>query len=1067
MGLFSQLETFVNDIGDNVGDVLSGDIKGGLGGLFENSLDFITLGFYSKVKQVIDSLQPPDLPAQTYQGRSQMSTGSNTPKQFVYGRCRIGGQLTYWTTTGADSEFMHMVVTLAPHELRSISEVYFNDELAITVDNDGDSPYLTVAEKFNGAISRQIFVASPRTEVSSVLVDEMPEWTTDHIGFDHAYIYLKLNYKKEAYSRGMPNISCVVRGKKVYDPRTLTTSYSTNHALVCLDYILNPNGLNASLSEVDLQSFIDGANACDEQVAGVDGTESRYEINGTLEYSANPIDNLNALREAGKALLNYEQGTWQYVSGTYTAPIMDLDESDLVGGISVMTGPSKADLVNTIKGSYLDPRQDFEVVQFPEMSIQTYINRDKEKLTAEVSAPFATTPTMARRLGKLIIEQSRFGVRMQASFKFRTLKLLPGDRVTFSSTRLGWDKKIFRIVGGGQSINLFSGVDLTLAEDSPDVWDWSEGEALDVTAPPALTLTDSTISKPVNISATEQLYSTNVQNIIKARVILTWERGGVRSSFFNIQARKDGEAEFKDIATNWSGTQLVIEDSEVAEFDYRIQGVTDIGRLSDWATYNYTVLGKSAPPADVLGLTAVQKSYGIDVSWQAVPDADLQEYELRTDTDFGGAGSLYTGRQLRFTDIRRAQGVTYYIKAIDTSGNYSTNSVMFTPNISVPTASSSLNVTSQDNYIELRWASSASIYPISFYRIRRGDVFATAKVLGEVTGTFHMSKEEEAGTYQYWVYPVDAAEQEGLPVSSITSVDAASDYVLRVDDYVNYQLMDTLTNVAIGEGGGGFSWDDTQQPWDDVLLRWDDAPSPDLIGPVNNTETFIENMQRSGLTYDATQGWDDMTQAWDDETLLWDNIGGDPYGKKAENGFTHWLDPSLSSGIAERIIDFDALIPNTRITVVVDYTDLRVGATMKTILSTSDDAVTWTVFPDNQLEVNSSNFQYLRIRHEIDAPGSTGLIRINSTRFKLDVKQKTDQGQADILAIDTTGTEVFLNKSFIDIDSVVATPRDEAGKILAITFEDVGNQDRFKVRAFDRATGSRVDATISWMARGS
>ena len=269
------------------------------------------------------------------------------------------------------------------------------------------------------------------------------------------------------------------------------------------------------------------------------------------------------------------------------------------------------------------------------------------------------------------------------------------------------------------------------------------------------------------------------------------------------------------------------------------------------------------------------------------------------------------------------------------------------------------------------------------------------------------------------------------------------------------------------KAAGGLEWDDTELRWDDELERWDNEPTLDLIGPVNTTETFAENMARSGLTFDAAMGWDDETQLWDNETLLWDDIGGDPYGVKLDNGYTHWLDPSLASGEAERIIDFEALIPNTRITVLVDYDDLRAGATLTTTLSTSQDGISWDAFPANQLEINSSNFQYLRINHDFDAGVSTGLIKINSVRFRLDIKQKTDQGQADVFAADASGTEVFLNKSFIDIDSVVATPRDVSGKILAITFEDIGNQDRFIVRAFDRATGARVDATISWIARGS
>lgn len=1068
--IVDKLGTYADSIGDNVADVLRGDFKSGLGGLFENTLDFVTIGAYSKGKQIYDALNQ-DLPEQTYQDRQQMSVGADTPRQFVYGKCRIGGQLTYWETSGDDSRYMNMVVTLAPHRLSSINKIWFNDELAGT----WSGLFFTPEAGFENVIKKIIRVEIPRTSALQAMVDSMAQWTSDHIGRGCSYVYLQLDYDRDVFSRGMPRISCEVEGKQIYDPRTMTSYYSDNHALVMLDYLRDDNGLNCDDDEIDFESFIVGANACDDLLpAYAGGTEKRYTVNGTVEYSATPIDNLDALRKAGKALINYEQGTWQYVAGTYTAPIAGFDESDLVGGISLITGPSKADLVNTVKGSYLDPRQDYEVVQFPEIAISEYISRDGEPLKAEVSAPFSTSPSLSRRLGKITIEETRFGVRCEATFKMRAIELLPGDRLTLSIARFGWVNKIFRITGGGQSISLDGGVSLSLIEDSPDVWDWTEGEALDVTAPPALILPDANINKPTGLVASEQLYATNISNNIKTRVTLSWESGGVRSVAFNVQSRKSGDAQWKELTTNWTRTDFIIEDSEVGGFEYRVQGVTELGRTSDWSSLLYTVQGKDAPPSDVPVISATQKSYGIDINWTPVPDADLAEYELRIDNNFGQDGAIYTGRQVRFTDLRRANGVTYYIKAIDTTGNYSENATTFTPIITGPKAVNSLNITSIDSNVLLRWSGSESIYPIQTYTIRRGPAFETAYVIGEFSGTFATSVEEEGGTFTYWVAPIDAGGNQGPEVQALASVDAPNDYVLRADDFVDFNLMDTLTDVALGQGGGGVSWNDTQLDWSEELLRWDDAPSLDLIGPVNTTETFLENMARSGLTYDTKTDWSNETELdWSDTTIDWSDIGGDPYQNKLDNGFTHWLDPSTSSGLAERIIDFEALIPNTRISVIVESEVLRAGATLKTVLSTSQDGIDWDVFPDNQTDINSSNFQYLRIQCFFEASGQ-GLQIIENIRFKLDVKQKTDQGQAQIYAADydagdaaNSGTVIILNKAFIDIDSVVATAKANDAKIVITNFDDVGNQDRFRAVAFDRATGNAVDAIISWNARGS
>ena len=57
-----------------------------------------------------------------------------------------------------------------------------------------------------------------------------------------------------------------MRGKKVFDPRTGLTSFSSNPALCIRDYLLSDYGLGAALDEIDEASFIAAANLCDEPV---------------------------------------------------------------------------------------------------------------------------------------------------------------------------------------------------------------------------------------------------------------------------------------------------------------------------------------------------------------------------------------------------------------------------------------------------------------------------------------------------------------------------------------------------------------------------------------------------------------------------------------------------------------------------------------------------------------------------------------------------------------------------------------------------------------------------------
>ena len=67
--------------------------------------------------------------------RSQMVRSPISARSMVYGKCRVSGTIVYLSTTGTKNEFLHIVVTLAGHEIEAIDEIYFNDELVPLVSN--------------------------------------------------------------------------------------------------------------------------------------------------------------------------------------------------------------------------------------------------------------------------------------------------------------------------------------------------------------------------------------------------------------------------------------------------------------------------------------------------------------------------------------------------------------------------------------------------------------------------------------------------------------------------------------------------------------------------------------------------------------------------------------------------------------------------------------------------------------------------------------------------------------------------------------------------------------------
>jgi hypothetical protein len=66
------------------------------------------------------------------------------------------------------------------------------------------------------------------------------------VGNNIAYLYIRMKYDQSAYPNGIPLFTAVVRGKRVFDPRSSTTAWSDNAALCIRDYLTSAYGLTDS-----------------------------------------------------------------------------------------------------------------------------------------------------------------------------------------------------------------------------------------------------------------------------------------------------------------------------------------------------------------------------------------------------------------------------------------------------------------------------------------------------------------------------------------------------------------------------------------------------------------------------------------------------------------------------------------------------------------------------------------------------------------------------------------------------------------------------------------------------
>lgn len=108
---------------------------------------------------------------------------------------------------------------------------------------------------------------------------------------------------------------------------------------------------------------------------------------------------------------------------------------------------------------------------------------------------------------------------------------------------------------------------------------------------------------------------------------------------------------------------------------------------------DYTLVGKATPPADVTGLSAYYQGTQFQIVWNPNTDLDLAGYELRygpTSTATWSTATMLVQQKgnTHQWSVKNLTDTTLFVKAIDTSGNYSTNAdtVALTTSLPEPTA---------------------------------------------------------------------------------------------------------------------------------------------------------------------------------------------------------------------------------------------------------------------------------------------------------------------------------------------------------------------------------------------
>jgi len=698
--------------------------------------------------------------------------------------------------------WLHQVITLAGHEIQSVDSLYL-DERLVTFGHPLDHRWAI------GDFDSRVFMAINYGGDDQTVIQDLQGqvgsaiWSDDHRQRGCAHVYLICRWNASMFPNGMPEASFLVKGKKCYDFRTATTAWTQNAALIIADFLMNTKyGLGVPLADMDVDSWSDAADVCDETVSLVTGgTEPRYQINGVFDTSETPQTILEQMVQAIAGDLVYQGGKWFCYPGKYRSPSLTFTEDDFRGPISVTTLVPRRDRFNAVKGTYVSPSANYNEADYPIVQNSGYAAQDGGVVWANIPQDFVTSPSQCQRIAKIELERIRQGIGVEVELSARALNLQLCDTINLTVARYGWTNKVFEVRELSIEDTLENGIIVTvkLLETASGIYTWSAEETTVDLAPNTNLPNPLTVGTPTDLiltSGTAELYLRG-DGTVFSRIKAVWTAPDDEfvsdGGYYELQYKRTADSSWQNI-TNIPGENnftYILDVEDNISYDVRVRAVNVLGVLGSWLTVsNHIVQGKSVPPANVSSFAGSVDSFGIQLEWSAVEDLDVREYEVRFGSDWSTATLVTVVRGTKHRiELKTAGNYTFLVKAIDTSGNYSasaTSAMVLVTGPGAPVVTSSFD----GSDVVLSWTPGVGLFAVDSYEIRYGDTYAGSTVLGEIKGTVYRVRASWGGVRTFWVTARDVASNLGTPATqSVTVVLPGSPQNLAVEPLDNYALL--------------------------------------------------------------------------------------------------------------------------------------------------------------------------------------------------------------------------------------------------------------------------------------
>jgi cell wall-associated NlpC family hydrolase len=589
-----------------------------------------------------------------------------------------------------------------------------------------------------------------------------------------------------------------------------------------------------------------------------------------------------------------------------------------------------------------------------------------------------------------------------------------------------------------------------------------------------------------NAVSDETVMEVTARGVYSYKLVLSFTNAeNLPETTSNIQAQIDYAAAVDDMGVRSSfieytkGSIEFTNVDEGEEYRVRLRYTGSDGRTGNWTQwYNHTIVGKNTPPSVVTGIKyeVNQNSGKIVLSWDNNPELDIVGYEVRYTDSNWGINDLYvykgTNSLVEVDPVVLSTDISWFIRAYDANGNYSTSSVSVDFELTTPAPIDGSLVTHSfadtsltSATVTLSWQKATqTLFAISGYKIKYDstEVFVNATTITFLadwvgTRTFTITSVDILGlesseaqvpipklapnpvpfeTYRaqvidnnvllYWDLPAKTT----LPISHVLLrktkiIEGITEYTWDTAENVG-EKSGTFTSFSELERGEYIYWirtvdtDGVQSTERKIQRRV--AQPPDYIYnrefTTNFTDSSVElvnvavNTANNSLIMPVNN-----VEQWQQH---YTNNGWNTPLNQIQASFPYYPQPGEATAYYSEIFDYGTLLASSQLTLEAVTTVISGSGKINYYLSYSQDGNTYSV---RQLTNNlfALNFRFVKVEIEMTEDSIDTLIELSAVVLTLDSKSIGDSGNVIALEEDTNGTIVNFSKEFVDVSSITVS----------------------------------------------